>query len=155
MCLKSRSSTGTLGKRVLPLRGNLMRMEPIGSLSSTLKPHGLLQKGPPVDPSDLSGFTCESSYSSDESFDSNYKLFKNQNGEVFARYVSTNCRNGPPMKKIWVPKRCLESLQVNVIITPPVKNRNPRSSSSYGPKSSYGPNSSHGSNSSYVSRSSY
>ena len=34
-------------------------------------------KGPPVDPSTLSGFTCESSYSSDESFDSNYKLFKN------------------------------------------------------------------------------
>ena len=67
-------------------------------------------KRPPVDPSTLSGFTCESSYSSDESFDSNYKLFKNQNDEVFARYVGTNCRNGPPMKKIWVPKRCLESL---------------------------------------------
>ena len=33
-------------------------------------------KGPPVDPSNLSGFTCESSHSSDESFDSNYKLFK-------------------------------------------------------------------------------
>ena len=57
-------------------------------------------KGPSVDPSTLSGFTCESSYSSDESFDSNYKLFKNQNGEVFARYVGTNCRNGSPMKKI-------------------------------------------------------
>ena len=118
-------------------------------------------KGPPVDPSNLSGFTCESSHSSDESFDSNYKLFKNQNGEVFARYVGTNCRNGPPMKKIWVPKRCLESLQVNVIMTPPVKNRNPRSNSSYGPnssygsKSSYGPNSSRGSNSSKGSKSSY
>ena len=94
-------------------------------------------KGPPVDPSNLSGFTCESPHSSDESFDSNYKLFKNQNGEVFARYVGTNCRNGPPMKKIWVPKRCLESLQVNVLMTPPVKNRNPRSNSSYGPNSSY------------------
>ena len=57
-------------------------------------------KGPPVDPSNLSGFTCESPYSSDESFESNYKLFKNQNGEVFARYVGTNCRNGSPMKKI-------------------------------------------------------
>ena len=57
-------------------------------------------KGTPVDPSTLSGFTCESPHSSDESFDSNYKLFKNQNGEVFARYVGTNCRNGPPMKKI-------------------------------------------------------
>ena len=106
-------------------------------------------------------FTCESSYSSDESFDSNYKLFKNQNGEVFARYVGTNCRNGPPMKKIWVPKRCLESLQVNVLMTPPVKNRNSRSNSTYGPNSSYGskslygPNSSRGSNSSYGSKSSY
>ena len=65
------------------------------------------------------------------------------------------------MKKIWVPKRCLESLQVNVFMTPPVKNRNPRSNSSYGPnssygsKSSYGPNSSHGSNSSKGSKSSY
>ena len=56
-------------------------------------------KGPLVDPCTLSGFTCDSSYSSDESFDSNYKLFKNQNGEVFARYVGTNCWNGPPMKK--------------------------------------------------------
>ena len=89
-------------------------------------------KGPPIDPSTLSGFTCESSYSSDESFDSNYKLFKNQNGEVFARYVGTNCRNGPAIKKIWVPKRYLQNLQVNVIMTPPVKNRNPRSNSSFG-----------------------
>src|SRR3954470_11495164 len=118
-------------------------------------------KGPPVDPSNLSGYTCESSHSSDESFDSNYKLFKNQNGEVFARYVGTNCRNGSPMKKIWVPKRYLESLQENVLMTPPVKKRNPRSNSSYGPnssfgsKSSYGPNSSRGSNSSHGSKSSY
>ena len=44
MCLKSRSSTETLGKRVLPLRGNSMLMEHIGSLSSTPKPHGLLQR---------------------------------------------------------------------------------------------------------------
>ena len=41
------------------------------------------------------------------------------------------------MKKIWVPKRCLENLQVNVIMTSPMKNRNPRSNSSYGSKSSY------------------
>ena len=100
-------------------------------------------KGPPLDPCTLSGFTCDSSYSSDESFDSNYKLFKNQNGEVFARYVGTNYRNGPPMKEIWVPKRCLENLQVNVIMIPPMRNRNPRSNSSYGS------NSSHGSKSSY------
>ena len=75
--------------------------------------------------------------------------------------IGTNCRNGPPMKKIWVPEMCLESLQVNVIMTPPLKNRNPRSNSSYGPKSSYGSKSSYGpnpsceSNSSYGSKSSY
>ena len=53
------------------------------------------------------------------------------------------------MKKIGVHKRCLENLQVNVIMTPSMKNRNPRSNSSYGPNSSYGSNSSHGSKSSY------
>ena len=58
------------------------------------------------------------------------------------------------MKKIWVPKSCLESLQVNVLMTPPVKNRNPRSNSSYGPNSSYGSKSSYGSNSSRGSYSS-
>ena len=115
-----------------------MLMVHIGSLSSTQKPHGFAAKGPPVDPSNLSGFTCESSHSSDESFDSNYKLLENQNGEVFVRYVGTNCRNGSPMKKIGVTKRCLKSLQVNILRTPPVKNRNPRSNSSYGRNSSNG-----------------
>ena len=71
-----------------------MLMGPTGNLSSTPKPR------PPVDPCTLSDFTWESSYSSDESFDSNYKLFKNQNGEVFAPYVGTDCTNGPSMKKI-------------------------------------------------------
>ena len=47
------------------------------------------------------------------------------------------------MKKIWVPKRCLESLQVNVLMTPRVKNRNPRSNSSYGSNSSNGSKSSY------------
>lgn len=103
-------------------------------------------KGPPIDPSTLTGFACEMSYSSHESFDSNYKLFKNQSGEVFARYVGTNCRNGPPLRKIWLPKSCLENLQVNVLMTPPVKNRNLRSNSSGGPKSSQGLNSLNGQN---------
>ena len=102
--------------------------------------------GPPFDPSNLTGFSCELSYSSDESFDSNYKLFKNQSGEVFARYVGTNCRNGPPLRKIWVPKSCLENLQVNVLMTSPLKNLNPRSNSSGGPKSSRGSKSSSGQN---------
>src|SRR3954468_21141883 len=94
-------------------------------------------KGPLVDPSTLSGFTCVNPIIIDESFDANYKLFKNQNGEVFARYIGTNCRNGPPMKKIWVPKSCLENLPVNVIMTPPGKKTNPRPKASYGPKASY------------------
>ena len=59
------------------------------------------------------------------------------------------------MKKIWVPKRYLKSLQVNVIMTPPAKNRNPRSNSSYGPKSSYGSKSSYGPHSSHGSKSSH
>ena len=94
-------------------------------------------KEPSADPSTLSGFTCANPIVIDESFDANYKLFKNQNGEVFARYIGTNCRNGPPMKKIWVPKRCLENLPVNVIMTPQVKKTNPRPQASYGPKASY------------------
>ena len=65
-------------------------------------------KRPLVDPSNLSGFTCDSPHSYDKSFNSNYKLFKNQNGEAFARYVGTNCRNGSPMKKISVPKVALK-----------------------------------------------
>jgi hypothetical protein len=93
--------------------------------------------GPPVDPSTLSGYTCANPIIIDESFDSNYKLFKNQNGEVFARFIGTNCRNGSPMKKIWVPKSLLERLPVNVIMTPPGKKTNPRAKASYGPKSSY------------------
>ena len=56
---------------------------------------------------------------------------------MFARYIGTNCRNGPPMKKIWVPKKCLENLPVNVIMTPQVKKTNPRPQASYGPKASY------------------
>ena len=84
-----------------------------------------------MDPSTLSGFTCANPIIIDESFDANYKLFKNQNGEVFARYIGTNCRNGPTVKKIWVPKRCLENLPVNVIMTPQVKKTNPRPQASY------------------------
>ena len=47
------------------------------------------------------------------------------------------------MKKIWVPKSYVESLQVNVLMSPPVKNRNPRSNSSYGSNSSNGSKSSY------------
>ena len=82
-------------------------------------------KGPSVDPSTLSGFTCANPIIIDKSLDVNYKLFKNQNGEVFARYIGTNCRNGPPLMKIWVPKSCLEKLPMNVIMTTPRKKTNP------------------------------
>ena len=94
-------------------------------------------KGPLVDPPTLSGFTCANPIIIDESFDANYKFFKNQNGEVFAKFIGTNCRNGPPLKKIWVPKSCIENVQVNVIMTPPGKNTNPIPKASYGPKASY------------------
>ena len=57
------------------------------------------------------------------------------------------------MKKIWVPKSYVESLQVNVLMTPPVKIRNPRSNSSYEPNSSYGSKSSYRQNSSRRSNS--
>ena len=90
-----------------------------------------------MDPSTLSGSTCANPIIIDESFDANYNLFKNQNGEVFARYIGTNCRNGPPMKNIWVPKSCLENLPVNVIMTPPVKKTNRIPKASYVPKASY------------------
>src|SRR6187399_2676097 len=56
---------------------------------------------------------------------------------MFARYIGTNCRNGPPMKKIWVPKSCLKKLPLNVIMTPPGKKTNPRPKASYGHKASY------------------
>ena len=56
---------------------------------------------------------------------------------MFARYIGTNCRNGPPMKKVWVPKECLENLPAYVVMTPQVKKTNPRPRASYGPKASY------------------
>ena len=86
-----------------------MLMLRTGNMSSTPKPHGVAAKGPSVDPSTLSGFPCANPIIIDESFDANYKLFKNQIGEVFAKYIGTNCRNGSPQKKIWVPKAILRS----------------------------------------------
>ena len=69
---------------------------------------------PPLDPYTLSGYENASSDVVIESFDSNYKLFKDVHGEVFARYISTNCRNGPPVKQIWVQKELITNLPVNV-----------------------------------------
>ena len=94
-------------------------------------------KGPSVNPSTLSELTCASPIIIDESFGANYKLFKNHNGEVFAKYIATNCRNGPPLKNIWVPKSCLEKLPMNAIMTPPGKKTNPRPKASHRPKASY------------------
>src|ERR1041385_4638565 len=64
----------------------------------------VLEKMPPPDPYTLSRYDNASSDVMVESFDSNYKLFKYVNGEVFARYIGTNCRNGAPVKQIWVRK---------------------------------------------------
>ena len=41
------------------------------------------------------------------------------------------------MKKIWVPRQCIENLPVNVVITPPRNKTNPSPMASYGPKASY------------------
>ena len=41
------------------------------------------------------------------------------------------------MKKIWVPKSCLENLPVNVVMTPPGKKTNPRPNASYRPTATY------------------
>ena len=41
------------------------------------------------------------------------------------------------MKKVWVLKRCLENLPVNVIMTPQVKKTIPIPQASYGPKASH------------------
>ena len=73
----------------------------------------VLAKMPPPDPYTLSGYDNVSSDIVIESFDSNYKLFKDVNGEVFSRYIRTNCRNGPPVKQIWVLKELITNLPVN------------------------------------------
>ena len=65
-------------------------------------------KGPPVDPSNLSGFTCESSHSYDESFDSNYKVFKNQNGEYFLDMLGLTAGMAPLCRKFGFPKGALK-----------------------------------------------
>src|ERR1043165_5633217 len=73
----------------------------------------VLAKMPPPDPYTLSDYNNVSSDVVIESFDSNYKLFKDVNGEVFARYIGTNCRNGPPVKQIWVLKELITNLPMN------------------------------------------
>src|SRR3954466_7217684 len=67
---------------------------------------------PPPDPYNL-GYDAVSLDVVIQSSDSNYKLFKDVNGEVFARYIGTNCRNGPPVKQIWVLKELITNLFVN------------------------------------------
>jgi hypothetical protein len=54
---------------------------------------------------------------SDESVESNYKLFKQQNGEVFARFIGTNCRSGSPKKQILVKKNQIENLPITANLT--------------------------------------
>jgi hypothetical protein len=68
-------------------------------------------------PALLWGYNCPiPEYSYDDSLD-NYKLFKNQRGEVTARYVGPNCRNGPPKKSIWVDKKTIKALPIKVPLT--------------------------------------
>jgi hypothetical protein len=44
-------------------------------------------------------------------------MFKNQHGEVIARYVGPNSRNGPPKKAIWVPKKTIDALPISPHLT--------------------------------------
>jgi hypothetical protein len=70
-----------------------------------------------VDPSSLSGYDSPTPITSDESVESNYKLFKQQNGEVFARFIGTNYSSGPPKKQIWVKKNQIENLPITANLT--------------------------------------
>ena len=74
-------------------------------------------KSKTLDPTLLSGYDCPiTEYSYDDSLH-NYKLFKNQCGEVVSRYVGPNSRNGPPKRTIWVSKKTIEALPVTVLQT--------------------------------------
>jgi len=65
----------------------------------------VLAKEKAIDIANLSGFICKiDTFIVDESLDSDYKLFKDNDGKVIARYVGANCRNGSPKRQIWVPK---------------------------------------------------
>src|SRR3990170_1551363 len=58
-----------------------------------------------LEPALMSRYNCPiPEYSYDDSLD-NYKLFKKQHGEVVARYIGPNYRNGSPKKSIWVEKK--------------------------------------------------
>ena len=69
-------------------------------------------KSKTLEPETLTGYHSPIPVDTDESNDSNYKLFEQQNGKVFARYVGTNCRSGSPKKQIWVKKCIIENLSV-------------------------------------------
>ena len=74
----------------------------------------VLAKEKPIDIANLSGFSCKiDTVIVDESLDSNYKLFKDNDGKVIAQYVGANCRNGSPKRQIWVLKSLIEKLPTN------------------------------------------
>ena len=77
----------------------------------------VLAKSKTLEPALLSGYDCPIPVDDDESLDSSYKLFKQQNGCVFARYIGTNCRTGSPKKQIWVEKSIIEKLPVTANLT--------------------------------------
>ena len=70
-----------------------------------------------LEPETLSGYLSPIFVETDESNDSNYKLFKQQNGKVFAQYLGTNCRRDSPKKQIWVKKTTVENLSVTTNLT--------------------------------------
>jgi hypothetical protein len=74
-------------------------------------------KSKTLEPETLTGYHSPIPVETDESDESNYKIFKQQNGEVFARYVGTNYRTGSPKKQIWVKKCIVENLPVTANLT--------------------------------------
>src|SRR4051812_16497765 len=85
-------------------------MAPTGNLNSTQKVW-VIAKEKPIDIANLPGFSCNIDKAIiDESFDSDYKLIKDQEGKVSAEYVGTPPKNGFHKRQIWVCKSLVEKL---------------------------------------------
>ena len=74
-------------------------------------------KSKTLEPETLTGYLSPIPVDTNKSNDSNYKLFKLDNGKFFARYVGTNYRTRSPKKQIWVKKRIIENLSVTANLT--------------------------------------
>src|SRR3954465_11931559 len=67
-----------------------------------------------MDIANLSGFNCKIDKAIvDESLDSDYKLVKNQEGQVSAEYIGAPQKNGFYKRQIWGRKSLFEKLPAN------------------------------------------